>query len=663
MGFLSPLFLLAGAALAVPLLLHLLQRHETRRISFPAVRYLLRTEQEHAKRIRLRQILLLVLRLATIVIVVLVGARLFIKGQGGAHEPTALAVILDNSLSSGMVRGDVRVLDELKARALETLDVATDDDRIWIIRAGEPWTVAEPLSPAAAIARVRETEVSEAAGDLVAALRRAEDLVSQAGLPEMEIQLLSDLQATSFMIGPAGAVVEPPEVPVVVLRPEGDSPSNRGLHSLLVGGGLAPVANQRTEFTVEVSGSSESGDTLAVRLLIDGRIRAASSAPVGGVAVLPGGPFPSGWITGFLEADRDGLLADDRIPFAFQVGPPPTVSVSGVPSLFLESGLEVLEEEGRIRRIQFGSADLRFAVDAEGLQQVEPGGSVVLLPPENATSLPAFNRRLAAAGVPWQLEATPMPTPLALAQSGIPIDLEGVEIRSRYRVVRQDGTGAPGEGRAHFANGDIWIASGVLEPFRYLLLGSPLTEEASDLPVSAAMIPLLQWVTGQWGATPDGGLGIEAGTPLSLPSSATAVLDPSGTQFPVDAARRFRATGQIGIYSVLAQDSVIDRVAVIPPVSESDLSTLDRDQLEQLLGSDAVLVNNPSRWSREVFRARRGPEPWRLLLVALLGVLLLESWVAAAGRGGTSKPRQTESREAHNSSSPEISASPAGTGS
>ena len=58
MSALNPLFLIAGLSVAVPIFLHLFQRHQTRRLSFPALRYLERTEKEHARRIRFRQLLL-----------------------------------------------------------------------------------------------------------------------------------------------------------------------------------------------------------------------------------------------------------------------------------------------------------------------------------------------------------------------------------------------------------------------------------------------------------------------------------------------------------------------------------------------------------------------------------------------------------------------------
>ncbi|MGY8779893.1 MAG: BatA domain-containing protein, partial [Longimicrobiales bacterium] len=88
MGALSPLFLLAGLSIGIPIYLHLFHRHETRRLSFPALRYLQRTEREHARQIRLRQILLMMARVIVLLLVVSAGARLFFASRGASHPPT-----------------------------------------------------------------------------------------------------------------------------------------------------------------------------------------------------------------------------------------------------------------------------------------------------------------------------------------------------------------------------------------------------------------------------------------------------------------------------------------------------------------------------------------------------------------------------------------------
>ena len=147
MGFLSPLLLLLAGAAAVPLVLHLLRRQRDRRISFPALRYLRRTTREHAREIRFRQLLLLALRVAAVIIIAIGAARLFLPLPGGDHEPTAMVLVLDNSLSSGVVEGELRRLDEMKEVARRILHRATSQDRIWILKAGSPGPSPLPSRP------------------------------------------------------------------------------------------------------------------------------------------------------------------------------------------------------------------------------------------------------------------------------------------------------------------------------------------------------------------------------------------------------------------------------------------------------------------------------------------------------------------------------------
>ena len=324
MTALNPLFLLAGAAIAVPIFLHLFQRHQTRRISFPALRYLERTEKEHARRIRLRQLLLLLTRVVALLVVVGAGARLVFLGRGASHPPTAVVVVLDNSLSSGLVVGDRRVLDELKDRALETVTAAGDEDRFWLVRAGEPWIPAIPGSREDVRGSIAETEPSEAQGDLTAALERAVGLLRAADLSNREIHLLSDLQATGFEQGGRAAVEE---FPVVVWAPSPSNVANQGLAGVLVGGGLPPLEGQRTQITVRAAGALGDSSRIPVRAVIEDRIRGATTVPPGAEASISLPPSGTGWVRGYVEANPDALRADDRRYFAYRsrsapAGPP-----------------------------------------------------------------------------------------------------------------------------------------------------------------------------------------------------------------------------------------------------------------------------------------------------------------------------------------------------
>jgi len=88
MGFLAPLWLLAGAAAAVPLLIHLMRRRAGLRIDFPAVRYLVRAEREHSRDLRLRNLLLMILRVAAVLLITLAAAHPIVRMAGGERiEP------------------------------------------------------------------------------------------------------------------------------------------------------------------------------------------------------------------------------------------------------------------------------------------------------------------------------------------------------------------------------------------------------------------------------------------------------------------------------------------------------------------------------------------------------------------------------------------------
>jgi hypothetical protein len=642
MGFLAPLLLAAAAVVAVPLFLHLFHRHESRRLVFPALRYLLRTEREHARRIRMRQLLLLLVRCLAVLLVVAAAARLFVRGRGEAHPPTALVVVLDNSLSSGRVVGEERVLDRLKALALESVDLADPGDRVWVLRAGEPWEVTPPGGPAQARRRIEETEPSAARGDLDEALRRARGLALGASLPAAEIHLLSDLQASGFADGPAPAN----GLPVVVFTDVAVPGPNHYLRDARVGGGLPPLADRRTEVAIGVGGAV--GDTVpvAVRLVLDGRVRGAATVRPGASAVLPVGPFPQGAVWGWAEADPDDLRADDRRWLALEVRPPPTVALVGDPGPFVREALAVLVDGGRVQRAGDPStADV--VLGAEGRGPGVPGPARrALVPPVDPALLPALNRALADAGIAWRLRDAPSPGEARVDESSVPVELQGVRVHRRYLLEVEPGV-AEGDVLARLSDGTPWIVAGERAGVPWLLLASPLDEGASTLPVDAAMVPLLEWILSGWGI-----LGTRpppvAGDPLPLPSWATGVELPDGTRAPVDGTRELRTTRDPGIYAILRGDTVVERVAVNPSVRESLLAPLPRDALRDRVGGDVVVVDAPRTWRREIFTSRQGHELWRPLLAVALLLLLLESWMAlsGAGRPAPREPAQASATDA-----------------
>src|SRR5262245_48121390 len=96
MSFLSPWFLAGGLLAALPVILHLLRRQPELRIRFSAVKLLERAPVEHARRRRLRDLLLLALRVSAVLLLALAFARPFLLS---GNTPGVTVVALDTSLS------------------------------------------------------------------------------------------------------------------------------------------------------------------------------------------------------------------------------------------------------------------------------------------------------------------------------------------------------------------------------------------------------------------------------------------------------------------------------------------------------------------------------------------------------------------------------------
>jgi aerotolerance regulator-like protein/VWA domain-containing protein len=99
LSFLAPLFLAGAAAAAVPVVLHLLKREPEPRIKFAAVTLLKHAPVEHTERRHLRELLLLALRVAALVLLALAFARPFFASGGAAASSAVTVIALDTSYS------------------------------------------------------------------------------------------------------------------------------------------------------------------------------------------------------------------------------------------------------------------------------------------------------------------------------------------------------------------------------------------------------------------------------------------------------------------------------------------------------------------------------------------------------------------------------------
>jgi len=76
MSFLTPLFLIGLASIAVPVIIHLIQKERKNVVAFPSLMFLLRTPYQHSRRQRIRDWLLFLTRAAVFLLL----QRYFVRG-------------------------------------------------------------------------------------------------------------------------------------------------------------------------------------------------------------------------------------------------------------------------------------------------------------------------------------------------------------------------------------------------------------------------------------------------------------------------------------------------------------------------------------------------------------------------------------------------------
>ncbi len=257
-----------------------------------------------------------------------------------------------------------------------------------------------------------------------------------------------------------------------------------------------------------------------------------------------------------------------------------------------------------------------------------------MLPPSNATELPALNQRLAARGVAWRYTARRVPGEARLDVADAVAELSTLgqaRIRQAYRLEPRD-PGPRDTVLLRLADGDPWLVRGRVPGARwYLLLASPLVPEASTIPVSTAMLPLLDHLTGVWSEVAQATPSVEPGTDVPLPGRARSVQQPDGRRLAVEGGAPFRAPPRAGVYTVWAADTLLTAFAVNAPAAESVLRRVPADRV--LAGPGLRVVDRGGAWTDAIYHRRRGAELGGLLLALVLALLIVESLVAATGRG------------------------------
>ena len=347
MSFLVPAFLIGCLAAAVPIVLHLLRRERLPRMPFSDIRFLQAARVEQTRRRRLREWLLLALRVAALLLLAVAFARPFLDDAAAPDRP-AIVVLVDTSFSLSAPGQPERA----RAQALEAIATAPDDHLVGVVAFDDTARVVTDLTSSRTAARAAVEGVSPGVHGTRyrVGLAAASALI---GARDGRIVVVTDRQASGWDQG-VGAISPQLDVEIRdVAAPAGNL--------AVVGIEPQPAATAAVLFQAgAVAGATR------VSLAVDGdRVSEIQVTPGGGrTTVRFPVVLPAAGVATVSVVDPIGYAADDRryrlldppepAPVLLVTSDPP----AGAPVFYLERALAPGEEVGSFSVDTIGAAAL-----------------------------------------------------------------------------------------------------------------------------------------------------------------------------------------------------------------------------------------------------------------------------------------------------------------
>lgn len=335
--FLNPALLGFLGLGALPVLIHLLNRQRYKRVRWAAMEFLLEAHKRTYRRLRLENLLLLLLRTLAVLLAALAFARPFAAKAGhfADRDPVSCLVLVDDTLSMGCRTGGATRLEKGLSLLRKRLDDLPKLSLVTIALASRPEAVLRDGDLDAAAKALDEIQPSDSAADVPAALAREVPALLKSPLTRREVCIVTDLQVSSWPVGPAGpageakgdAAFEPlvkTGVPVRILDASDGHMENLAATGLRMASRAAVAGRPlRMQALLKNLGNAARHD-VEVLLLVDGQVRDRQLVDV----VDAGAERSAALFTTFPEpgiyavearAAEDALAADDRRSTAVEV--------------------------------------------------------------------------------------------------------------------------------------------------------------------------------------------------------------------------------------------------------------------------------------------------------------------------------------------------------
>ena len=197
----NPGLLYVGTAMAsIPIIIHLLNRLRFKRVVWAAMEFLLAAHRKNARRVKIEQIILLIIRTLILVLLALAVARPILEGVLGALGSSRVhrVLVIDDSYSMGAqagVSGGKTSMKQATDAALSLLGTFKKSDGLSLVLAGTKKHVRfrdASARPEEVQAAIEKLQASDSATDMVGALEEVKGILSQSQMERKVVYILTD---------------------------------------------------------------------------------------------------------------------------------------------------------------------------------------------------------------------------------------------------------------------------------------------------------------------------------------------------------------------------------------------------------------------------------------------------------------------------------------
>lgn len=200
MNFLFPTFLIGLATIAIPIIIHLFNFRKYKKVYFTNVQFLKELKQESDSKSKLKEWLILAMRILAIACLVFAFAQPFIPGKTKAVQgEKAISIYIDNSFSMESTNKKGTLLENAKEYATEIANTFNASDKFQLITNDFEGKHQRFVSKEEFMEQLNDVKISSATKILNDVVKRQQDFLQNSSSKNKRIFLLSDFQKNISM--------------------------------------------------------------------------------------------------------------------------------------------------------------------------------------------------------------------------------------------------------------------------------------------------------------------------------------------------------------------------------------------------------------------------------------------------------------------------------